>query len=94
LDNALTGINKYFGEEEEDLTELVSHKDLGVEYNRLSDECSNYFENVSKDVDSIQNEYVDFVIQKTNSVKSIAMNEDREGYKKLKESLFDVLDTA
>jgi hypothetical protein len=60
LDDALTGINKYFGDSEEELVELAEHSnaDYGKEFNRISDECSNYFESVSSDVAKVQNGFI------------------------------------
>jgi polyribonucleotide nucleotidyltransferase len=58
LDNTLTGINKYFGEEEEELVELTSHANIGTEFNKLNDACSNYFNDVSEFVYDLQMGYI------------------------------------
>merc|ERR1712110_844280 len=61
LDNALTGINKYFGDkEEEEVIELAAATDneLGERFSVIGDSCSDYFENVSEDIARVQNGYI------------------------------------
>lgn len=65
LDEALTGINKFFGEEEEEVVELseVTDNQVGQEFNKVSDDCSNYFNQVSVDIQRIQDGYITKVIE-------------------------------
>jgi len=97
LDAALTGIDKYFGasKEEEEVVELAtSNNMLGMQFNMISDQCSDYFETVSKDVARIQNGYISKVIQLVQSVKTTLLLKDKDGYSNLKIQLFNVLDAA
>jgi hypothetical protein len=99
LDNALTGINKYFGDdkkEEEELVELAGATDaqLGEQFNEISDGCSNYFEGVSVNVDTVQNGIVSSMIEKIQSIKNILLLRNKEDYTATKLGFMDVLDKA
>lgn len=97
LDNVLTGINKYFGEdkEEEELIELVNaDQDLGLTFNQISDSCSAYFEGVSSDIDRIQTGYIQNMINHLKSAKNTFLLKDKDGFSNIKIQLFNVLDAA
>jgi hypothetical protein len=98
LDNALTGINKYFGDsEEEEVVELAdasTDAELGEQFNKISDECSNYFEGVSSDIARVQNGYIAKVIKLVQSVKTTLLLKNKDAYSDLKIQLFNVLDSA
>lgn len=58
LDAALTQINKYMNDGEEELIELAEDltalgEKLNGQYNTASESCSNYFEAVSSDVNTV-----------------------------------------
>lgn len=100
LDNALTGINKYFGddkkEEDEELVELagVTDAQLGEQFNQISDGCSNHFEAVSVNVDTVQNGIVTAMIEKIQSIKNVLLLRNKEDYTATKLGFMDVLDKA
>jgi hypothetical protein len=96
LDAALSGINKYFGEELDEIVELAAMTDaeFGVEFNKINDRCSGYFENVSSMVDRVQNGFIVKVINGLLSMKNVLLLEDKNSFTNLKLQLFDVLDNA
>ena len=95
LDNTLTGFNKYFGEEEEELVELGSMADLGTQFNKLNDACSTYFNDVSKFVYDLQMGYIKTVVtQVYQRGKNILILADKTDFTEMKVHLFDVLDAA
>lgn len=97
LDNALTGINKYFGEEEEELVQLngaVTDATVGAAFNKMSDDCSNYFNAVGEGVQAIQNGYIQTVINKVNSIKTPLLLKQQREFSALKIQMFAVLDAA
>jgi len=60
----------------------------------ISDECSDYFENVSKDVQRVQNGYISNMIKEVTSMKNVLLMKDKNGFSNLKIQLFNVLDAA
>jgi hypothetical protein len=97
LDAALAGINKYFGDsKEEEIVELTAttDNDLGIKFNKVSDACSTWFDNVSADILRIQEGYITKVINLVQSQKTTLLLKNKEGYSNLKIQLFAVLDAA
>jgi hypothetical protein len=97
LDNALTGINKYFGEEEEELVQLngaVTDASVGAAFNKMSDDCSNHFNDVAEGVQAIQNGYIQTVINKVNTIKTPLLLKEQQKFSALKIQMFNVLDAA
>jgi hypothetical protein len=96
LEAALSGIKKYFGDELEEIVELAAKTDaeFGVEFNKISDNCSAYFEDVSSMVDRVQNGFIVKVINGLVSMKNVLLLEDKDSFTNLKLQLFNVLDNA
>ena len=95
LDNALSGINKYFGEELEDVIELSSKDNtLGVRYNEISEKCSAYFDSVGQMVEDVQNGYINTVIENVQKWKNLFLLQNKDQYSDLKVKLMSVLDAA
>lgn len=96
LDAALSGINKYFGEELEGLTQLaeMSNEQLGNEYNTLSDNCSAYFEDISAFVARVQNGFINNVIETIQKSKNLLLLHNKDAFSDLKIELMSILDAA
>jgi len=96
LEAALTGIESIMVDEEEELVELSEHSrdELAHRFNKISDECSNYFNQVGSDIDHTQNTYIAAVINQIQSVKKILLLRNKQAYSDLKIQLFNVLDAA
>lgn len=99
LDAALTQINKYMNDGEEEVIELAEDltalgEKLNGEYNQASESCSNYFEGVSSDVNTIISEYISSIVKKITSAKNTLLLREKDAYSNLKIQLFNVIDTA
>lgn len=98
LDLALTNMNKYIRDDaEEEVVELASESvgaSLNEDYNTVTQQCSDYFEGVSSDLNTITTEYVATVVKKVTSAKNILLLKNKDAYSNLKIQIFNVLDTA
>lgn len=84
-------------DEEEEVVELAEQsvgEKLHAEYVESTQACSNYFETISTDLDTVTSGYVDFIIKKVTSAKETLLLREKDAYSNLKIKLFDVLDTA
>lgn len=67
---------------------------MNAEFKVVAEGCSNYFEAVSSEVNTITSGYVDLIIKKITSAKDVLLLKNKDNYTNLKIQLFNVLDTA
>lgn len=84
-------------DKEEEVVELAEQsvgEKLHAEYVESIQSCSNYFETISTDLDTITSGYVDFIIKRITSAKKTLLLKEKDAYSNLKIQLFNVLDTG
>lgn len=82
---------------EEEVIELAGESvgaGLYDTYKTASEGCSDYFEAVSSDIDTVTSGYVNLIIKKITSFKDTLLLLEKDAYTALKIQLFNVLDTA
>jgi hypothetical protein len=97
--DAIFSNDSLFDKQEEEVIELADKSvgaELNDEYNTVSEGCSNYFEAVSSDVNTVTSGYVDLIIKKLTAkdTKDMLLLKEKDLYTALKIQLFNVLDTA
>lgn len=95
--DAIFSNDSLFDKQEEEVIELADKSvgaELNDEYNTVSEGCSNYFEAVSSEVNTVTSGYVDLIIKKVTSAKNLLLLKEKDLYTALKIQLFNVLDTA
>lgn len=70
----------------------MTHVQIGKSFNKITDTCTQHFENVSKNIDIVQNRYISRVIDALMASKNDLLMADKDAFSDVKVKLFDVLD--